>query len=936
VSKTTGITSISWLLTLAALVGASLLWGLVMAHQHGREGAWKQFARDQLSQTRLIADQLESHFSHLEDSLNRLALVLDENNLDHLQTDLQLLAAGQPPAALTALFIRDDEGNILAAASPAGIVDSHLPLHLLNTPARKESGGRLLWIPQPAILISQRPPSEKRLELVALVLLPELIADITAGLEGDDDVLLMDATGQVLFHPDKGLRGLSYQNLMQQTPSEELRASYTAMAQGRSAADILVAGAIGPADRILSYAPFNLTGSRWSLGRMALARGMSAIDLTHQLTTALLVFAAGATSLLILFLLGGWRRARVLNELIARQEQRFRALETSVEEARTHSRQLLEFASDAMFFISPESGKIVNQNQVTCELLGYSAAEIADLPLTDLFSGHQKRRYQRLVNEVMEHGYGEEQDLIFRRKDGSSFTGALHARLGTLGHQRVVHGSLRDISPIKQIETELRRKNRDLALLNRIAHWAAATHHLQELLDGILEMVVEALDADSGGIFISRHEGNDLHFAARYNVPDAVYDELCHLQPGQGLAGLVASSGQPRSSVDLQNDRRRWSKTAGDCDWHGFQAVPLASGEKTVGVLFIACNKKKVFTREEVRLLAAIGKQVGTTVEGADLLEALRWQNRLTRASNRELESSRQRLKENLQRQEEATRTLERLESMKNNFLALASHELRTPLTYILSGTELLLDDQPNLPASQQKVLAAVHQGGERLQAIVDNLLEVARLEAQSIYLGRERIDLKLILDDLGQTFDQRLQRDEISLEISPPESGIELFGDPDHLGRALHRVLENAVKFTPPGGTIRVSAQPRDSREIKAMKPELEPFAPHFFNAPLAQRYLQLTVSDSGIGIDQEEQTRIFDKFYEVGDITAHHTSKTRFGGKGVGLGLTLVRGMIEAHGGMIWVTSKGTADGGGSQFHLLLPIGTAGTPAEARARYD
>ncbi len=109
-------------------------------------------------------------------------------------------------------------------------------------------------------------------------------------------------------------------------------------------------------------------------------------------------------------------------------------------------------------------------------------------------------------------------------------------------------------------------------------------------------------------------------------------------------------------------------------------------------------------------------------------------------------------------------------------------------------------------------------------------------------------------------------------------------------------------------------------------MQPALNPFAPAFFSSPPKVPFLQVTVRDTGIGIEPEEQVRIFDKFYEVGDIASHFTSQTRFGGKGVGLGLTLVKGVVEAHGGLVWVESPGTpGGGGGSAFHVLLPLCSA-----------
>ncbi|TYO97498.1 hypothetical protein EDC39_11038 [Geothermobacter ehrlichii] len=653
-----------------------------------------------------------------------------------------------------------------------------------------------------------------------------------------------------------------------------------------------------------------------------------------QWTPLFFGLSLGSCLLLIVLLLARLIALRDEKEALARQlaeeQQRGRSARDELAQAQRRQRQLLDWASDAILFIDPQSGRLVDQNREACRLLGYSTQELAEKPLLELMPETERSRYLSLVERTLAIGHAEDDNLVFRRRDNSRFTGAIHTRLGNLGRQRVIHAILRDITAQKQIEQELRQKNRDLTLLNRIAHQAAESHGLQALLDTTLRTVAQSLDADSGSIFLLRHGGNDLHLAACYNMPDSVREELSRMRPGQGLAGAVAATGHPRSSVDLQTDSRRWAKSVAETEWRGFQAVPISVRDRIVGVLCICCRDKRVFKRDEVHLLIAVGKQLGAAIEGAELLEALRWQNRLNEATNRELKESRRRLKENLRRQEEATRTLERLERMKNNFLALASHELRTPLTYILAGTEILLDRQAELPEDQLRVIDAIRQGGDRLRDIVDNLLEVARLEAQSIYLGRERIDLRLLLRSLEETVRSNLIENRLSLHLDISGDSFPIWGDSDHLHKALLRVVENAIKFTPPDGNIRIETTRMHKEEILARRTDLEPFALGFFDRPLADAYLCIIVSDSGIGIDPEELPRIFDKFYEVGDISDHHTSRTRFGGKGVGLGLTLARGMIEAHGGMIWAASEGTRQGG-SRFHLLLPLGETAAETEA-----
>jgi signal transduction histidine kinase len=272
---------------------------------------------------------------------------------------------------------------------------------------------------------------------------------------------------------------------------------------------------------------------------------------------------------------------------------------------------------------------------------------------------------------------------------------------------------------------------------------------------------------------------------------------------------------------------------------------------------------------------------------------------------------------------------------MKSSFLALASHELRTPLTCVLAGSELLAAGHgERLDPDGREALEAVREGGRRLDVLVRDLLEAARLEAQGIYLARQRIDLAAMLREIGQEFAPVLDERRLSCRLGDIPSSPSLYGDAYHLKRTFQRLLENAVKFTPAGGEIEIAAWVRSAGELKARAEALRPFAPAFFGRPAGGPLLQVTVRDSGVGIAPEEQLRVFDRFYGVGDISGHFSSRTRFGGKGAGLGLSLVKGMVEAHGGMVWVESAGTGEElAGSAFHVLLPLAAAELRSDASA---
>ena len=127
-------------------------------------------------------------------------------------------------------------------------------------------------------------------------------------------------------------------------------------------------------------------------------------------------------------------------------------------------------------------------------------------------------------------------------------------------------------------------------------------------------------------------------------------------------------------------------------------------------------------------------------------------------------------------------------------------------------------------------------------------------------------------------------------------------------------------MKFTPEGGSVRIAGRSLHQAEVLSLTKNLRVFSESFFDRPLTENYLQISVCDSGIGLEKEDQVRIFDKFQEVGDISDHSTSQARFGGKGVGLGLALVKGIVETHDGLAWVESAGPSRG--SCFSVLLPL--------------
>ncbi|MFQ6099767.1 MAG: ATP-binding protein [Anaerolineae bacterium] len=262
------------------------------------------------------------------------------------------------------------------------------------------------------------------------------------------------------------------------------------------------------------------------------------------------------------------------------------------------------------------------------------------------------------------------------------------------------------------------------------------------------------------------------------------------------------------------------------------------------------------------------------------------------------------RLEEKIRELEGAHAELQRIEKVKSDFIILASHELRTPLTCVYGYVQMLLNnpDIPDAPGeedSPRKLLQRVAHAAQRLDQIFDEIRNVSLIDADRLDLAREPVLLKPLIRGVVERVQGFSPSRNLQFEFEDLEDLPALNGDEKRLHQALWNVISNSVKYTPDGGHIRIVG-----RQIGDT--------------------VHISVQDTGVGIPVEEQERIFDRFYVLEDTARHHSSKTAFKGGGLGLGLTVARGIIEAHGGRIWVESTGYDEERlpGSTFHILLPV--------------
>jgi signal transduction histidine kinase len=411
-----------------------------------------------------------------------------------------------------------------------------------------------------------------------------------------------------------------------------------------------------------------------------------------------------------------------------------------------------------------------------------------------------------------------------------------------------------------QLYAELQHRQRITAIEARIAKAAGATLHLDEVMAAVCREAVDALEVGRVSMWLADAPGW-LRRVAEAGIPGPTtaptrlaYDGTLDDPAGFGKGRLRKDRTEPLSMEALELARRYQVADS--------ISIPLGAAGKFMGVLVVMdLQQPDRFSTRDVELAEAVGRHAQLA-----LANALAYR-----------------------RQEEALTRLDELNRTRTGFLATMRHELRTPLNSIIGFTELLQNELTGgLNPKQARYVANVREAGAQLLQLIEDILEFVAVQG-SDDMVRETFDAGLLVTELSGTMAPRAKLRGLALDSETPETVVPIVGDRLRLNRALRHLLENAIKFTDAGGSVRITARVEDA--------------------------LVIQVVDSGIGIPLEDQERIFEPFVQ-GD-----SSKTRRYA-GTGLGLAIARRIIELHGGSLTLQS---APGAGSTFTLRLPIATA-----------
>ncbi|MHB8627670.1 MAG: sensor histidine kinase [Aggregatilineales bacterium] len=248
--------------------------------------------------------------------------------------------------------------------------------------------------------------------------------------------------------------------------------------------------------------------------------------------------------------------------------------------------------------------------------------------------------------------------------------------------------------------------------------------------------------------------------------------------------------------------------------------------------------------------------------------------------------------------------TVRRLDKSKSDFIAVAAHELKTPLTLIEGYSNMLRAEFTDAEHPRATLMVGGIAGGTtRLREIVEDMIDVSLIDLKLLNLHYQPVWIHRMIDIVGFDLSEPMRQRNIRFVVNRSDlTDKPTYADSERLYQALHKIVSNAVKYTPDGGTITIS-----SRELPG--------------------FTDLQIRDSGIGIAPENLGRIFEKFSSMGDVALHSSGKIKFKGGGPGLGLAIAKGFLEAHGGSIWAESAGFDEKAmpGSIFHIMIPMRSA-----------
>ncbi len=451
--------------------------------------------------------------------------------------------------------------------------------------------------------------------------------------------------------------------------------------------------------------------------------------------------------------------------------------------------------------------------------------------------------------------------ILLRRREIRPFTEKQIALLQTFADQAVI--AIENVRLFKELEV----RNRDLtetleqqtATGEILRVISSSQTDVQPVFETIAENSLRLCDATFSTVF--RYDGELVHLAALRNVaPEgaAAIRSAFPMPPSRG--GASARSILTRSIVHIADVRDDPEYVLGGLA----DIAKFRSDGQPIGTITVAAGRTMLFPEKQVALLKTFADQAVIAVENTRLFNEIQDKTQQVEIANRH----------------------------KSEFLANMSHELRTPLNAVIGFSEVLLERMfGEVNPKQEEYLTDILSSGKHLLSLINDILDLSKIEAGRMELEAQPFDLPGALDNALTLIRERAARHGLKLQVTVDPRLGEVKGEERKVKQVLLNLLSNAVKFTPEGGKISIAAHLKDGMA-------------------------EVSVADTGVGIAPEDQEAIFEEFRQVGTDYARKR-------EGTGLGLALARRLVELHGGKLWVQSE---PGQGSTFTFTLPVSAHG----------
>jgi GAF domain-containing protein len=463
----------------------------------------------------------------------------------------------------------------------------------------------------------------------------------------------------------------------------------------------------------------------------------------------------------------------------------------------------------------------------------------------------------------------KENDLIgviaIHRREFRPFTDAHIKLVTTFADQAVI--AIENVRLFKELDertNELTRSVSELKALGEVGQAVSSTLDLETVLTRIVSHAVQLSGTDGGAIYEYDEQSEEFLLRATDHMEEELINALRANPPrlGDGVVGRAALSREPIQVPDISEEHGYPPRMREILGRYGFRAslvIPLLREDRIFGALVVRRKSTGEFRPEVVELLKTFATQSTLAIQNARLFREIEDKSKQIEAANRH----------------------------KSEFLANMSHELRTPLNAIIGFSEVLGERMfGELNEKQAEYTDDILSSGRHLLSLINEILDLSKVEAGRMELELATFDLPLAIDNARTFVRERATKHGINLDVTVDERLGDFIGDERKIKQILLNLLSNAVKFTPEGGRIGIKARQADGS-------------------------VEISVSDTGIGISPEDQAKIFEEFRQVGGDYAHKR-------EGTGLGLTLAKKFVELHGGKIWVESE---VGKGSTFSFTLP---------------